>query len=256
MRSTRSRTTAPGPRAPRNSRSAGTRSLSALLALFALLLVAVPASSQLRPKLVAYLQVSVKSRALESALAKQMPSVDVVVCSRYRDFEREIAQAPDAVLTLQPVLQAHGLAVDLRGTRAGSDSEPYVLLSIGGTHDKSRFAKLSIGAVDLLGRERTAEFVASLLGLKTAPPIKYVIKSEDLLPLLQFNSAEAVLLSEPEAMRIKSLSKLDLRITPLPTRVGLAAVSFRTDVGRRLIRRSVETLDLETRRRLGVEAWQ
>jgi len=256
MRSSRTTRRAPGERATRSETRFWPRFRLLCCVLAACLSIATTASPQQRPRLVAYLQVSVKSRALESALAKQMPGVDVVVCSRYRDFERELLRAPDAVLALGPVLLAHGMQLDLKGTRSGEDSEPYVLLSIGAAHDKARYRELVIGAVDLLGRKRTADFVAGLLGLPAAPEIKYVIKSEDLLPLLQFRSADAVLLSEQDAMRLKTLSKLDLRLTALTPRVGLPALSLRSEAGRRIVRRNVEALDLETRRKLGVEAWR
>lgn len=243
-----------GPRPTLTARPSWQFAAAALLAV--VLSFALPAFSQQRPRLVVYLQTSIRSHALETALAKQMPAVQVVVVGRYRDFAREMEQKPDAALALQPVLSAHGLPVDLRGVRGGKDTENYVLLSIGSSLDKSQFSEAVFGAVDLFGRERTASFVASLLGISKVPEIKYVIKSEDLLPLLQFRSASAVLLSEVEATRIKSLTKLDLRITPLPTRVGLASASFRTDPGRGSVKHGLLTLDLETKRKLGIDAWQ
>ncbi len=193
---------------------------------------------------------------MQTVLAQKMPAVDVIVCGRYRDFTREIEQSADAALALQPVLRAHNLPLDLKGVRNGDEMEPYVLLSVGAGLDRSQFPRLVVGSVDLLGRENTSRFVASLLGLSSAPEIKYVVKSEDLLALLQFKSAEAVVLSEQEAQHIKSLSKLDLRVTPLPGRVGLPAVTFRTEAGRRIVKFSVEGLDLDTKRKLGVDAWR
>lgn len=226
------------------------------LALCLALLVSVPVSSQLRPRLVVYLHTNIRARALEAALQNQMPAIDIVVCSRHRDFERELAQGFDAALAQQPVLKAHNLGIDMRGTRGGDEKEAYVLLSIGTTVDKADFARITVGAVDLLGREKTAAFVANLLGTKSPPEIKFVIKSEDLLPLLQFGTARAVLVSEREATHIKGLSKLDLRQTPLAERVGLAAISLRSDAGKRNIRAGIEGLDAETRRKLGVDAWR
>ena len=179
-----------------------------------------------------------------------------MVCSRHRDFVRELSQSPDAALALAPVLTAHGLDANLRGQRGGAESEAYVLLSIGSSIERARFPGLVIGSVDLLGRDATAKLVATLMGVSSPPEIKYVIKPEDLLPLLQFGSAAAVLLSEQEATHIKSLSKLDLRVTPLSGRLGLAAVSFRSDAGRRMIRPSLEALDMDMRRKLGVDAWR
>ncbi|MGC4087878.1 MAG: hypothetical protein QM756_08275 [Polyangiaceae bacterium] len=55
---------------------------------------------------------------------------------------------------------------------------------------------------------------------------------------------------------MKGLSKLDLRLLQLPTRVGLPAISLRSDVGRRVVRASIEALDLDTKRKLGVDSWR
>jgi hypothetical protein len=229
---------------------------SALMTAGALLLYAMVAFSQNRPRLLVYLHTEVKSRALEALLARQMPGTEVIVCGRYRDFTRELSISADAALAIDPVLQANALNGDLKGLRGGRDSEPYVLLSIGGNIDEARFSTIVLGTVDLLGREGTTDFVTTLLGLEAAPAIKFVIKSEDLLPLLQFQSADAVLLPAREAIRTKNLSKLDLQITPLATRVGLPAVAFRNDTGRRLIRPLVLALDAETNAKLGVDTWR
>jgi hypothetical protein len=224
--------------------------------LAAALCHAISAFSQDRPRLIVYLQTQAKSRALETLMARQMPGVDVVACARYRDFTRELGRSPDAALALAPVLTAHGLSLDLKGRRGGQETEAYVLLSIGAPIDQARFSSLVVGAVDLLGREKTGDFVASLLGIESAQEIKYVIKSEDLLPLLQFQSADSVLLSEQDALRLKSLSKLDLRVTPLAKRVGLPAVAFRSEVGRRVIGPLILAIDAETNGKLGVDAWR
>lgn len=226
------------------------------MALMAALCLAISAFSQDRPRLIVYLQTQVKSRALETLLARQMPNVDVVVCARYRDFTHELGRGPDAALALAPALSAHALSLDVKGRRAGQETEIYVLLSIGAPIDKTRYSSIVVGAVDLLGREKTAEFVAGLLGADSTQEIKYVIKSEDLLPLLQFQSADAVLLAEQDALRLKSLSKLDLRLTPLATRVGLPAVAFRSDVGRKVIGPLILALDPETNGKLGVDGWR
>lgn len=235
----------------------GRRRLWACLCALVLVLVGWSrvASSQHRPRLVVYLHTSVKPHALEAALSRQIPGVDVTVCSRHRDFVTLLATRPDATLALEPVLAEHGQPRDLLGVRAGESSEPYVLLAIGTTIAPSQFARLRIGTVDLLGRERTAKLVARMLGIIT-PQVEYVIKSEDLLPLLQFRSADAAFLSQSEAARIKSVSKLDLRVSPTGARLGLPAASFRSEAGRVLIRPAIAALDSETNRKLGVDAWR
>jgi hypothetical protein len=209
-----------------------------------------------RPRLVVYLHTTIRARALENALQHELPAVDVLVVSRHRDFARELSQRPDAALALQPVLRDQGWSSELAGTRNGEDTEPYVLLSIGAGVDAARSAHLVLGAVDLMGRERTGAFVAGLLDSAVIPSIKYVIKTEDLLPLLQFRSVDAVVLSDYEANRIKRISKLDLRITPLSKRVGLAAVVFTTPRGRTVIKPGIVALTPDTLSKLGVEAWR
>lgn len=209
-----------------------------------------------RPRLCVYLHTAIRARALQSALQHELPAVNVMVVSRYRDFARELAQQPDAALALQPVLRDQGFHSELVGTRSGQDSELYVLLSIGAGVEPPRAAQLVLGAVDLMGRERTSVFVAGLLESAAVPSIKYVIKTEDLLPLLQFRSVDAVVLSDYEANRIKRISKLDLRITPLAKRVGLAAVVFTTPRGRTVIKPGILALTPDTLSKLGVEAWR
>jgi hypothetical protein len=209
-----------------------------------------------RPRLVVYLHTSIRSRALESALQLELPAVEVMVVSRHRDFARELLTRPDAALAATPVLTDQGWVAELRGTRAGQDSEPYVLLAIGAVPDPKLLSQMVIGAVDLLGRERTAAFLAGLLGSAAPASIKYVVKTEDLLALLQFQAVNAVVLSEEDAERIKSVSKLELRATPLPTRVGLPAVVFTTERGRQMIKPDLRALHGETMRKLGVDAWR
>jgi hypothetical protein len=226
--------------------------LGVLIALFS----ARELPAEDRPRLVVYLHTTIRARALESALQHELPAVDVLVVSRHRDFARELAQRPDAALALQPVLRDQGWNSELAGTRGGEETEPYVLLSIGAGVDAARSAELVLGAVDLMGRERTGAFVAGLLDSAVVPSIKYVIKTEDLLPLLQFRSVDAVVLSDHEANRIKRISKLDLRITPLSKRVGLAAVVFTTPRGRTVIKPAIQALAPDTLFKLGVEAWR
>lgn len=235
----------------RISRAACLRALT----LLTLGLASERTAAQERPRLLVYVPTSTRARTIQSSLERQMPQVEVVVCGRHRDFTREIERGYDAALAAQPVLEAQGLSLDVKGYRDAADNEPYVLLSVGASPEKSQLPKLTLGAVDLLGRERTGNFIAGLLGLASAPELKYVTKSEDLLPLLQFGSASAVVLSAQDAQHLKGLSKLDLRSLVLSKRVGLPALSLRSEMGRRVVRAAVESLDLEIKRKLGVDSW-
>ena len=222
-----------------------------------MLLAIHTASSQTRrPKLVVYLQTSIKPHALQSALAQKLIGVDVIVLGRYRDFQRELESGPDAVVALGSVLDFCGLRADLHGTRGGQEMERYVLLSIGASIDRARFQSVALGAVDLVGREGTGKFVARLLGLSAPPNITYVVKTEDLLPLLQFRSVEAVVVSEREAQGIKGLSVLDLKTTVLEGGVPLPGIAFRTPAGAQQIKPKILMLDRDANRKLEVDGWR
>lgn len=227
-----------------------------LLALLLCLALPPSAGSQERPRLLVYLHTNIRARALQTALESKLPGMDVVVCGRYHDFVRELARSTDAALALQPVLTALGMSYELKGVRGGEETERYVLLSVGRSIRESEFPRLTIGAVDLLGRENTAKFVARLLGLPRPPDIQYVVKLEDLLALLRFQRADAVLLPELEAKQFQNISKLDFRVLEIPERVGLPALAFRTQIGRTLVKSGIENLDLETKRKLGVDGWR
>jgi hypothetical protein len=225
-------------------------------ALVLALVLASTLFAQDRPRLVVYLHTSIRSRALETALQEELRATDVMVVSRHRDFTRELLDRPDAALAVTPVLADQGWDGELHGTRGGLENEPYVLMSIGTAMDPRRLGQSVIGAVDLLGRERTGIFLARLLGLDVPPPVKYVVKTEDLLALLQFQAVNAVVLSQRDADRIQSLSKLQLRATPLAMPVGLPAVVFTTERGRQMIKPGLQALNAETLRKLGVDSWR
>jgi hypothetical protein len=227
-----------------------------VLALGSALVCPGTVASSERPKLVVYLHAAVKPRALESALGARLPAVEVVAYGRHRDFERALGQEPDGALALMPVLSAHSLEPHLRGVRGGATDEKYVLLSIATQFDKSRVPSSTLGVVELLGRERTARLVTARFGLPPPRELKYVVKTEDLLALLQFKSADAVLLAEFDADRLIERSKLDLRKTALSGRLGLVSVSFPTARGKRLIQAGIVGLDAETNQKMGVDSWR
>jgi hypothetical protein len=206
-----------------------------------------------RPGLYVYLHRDITSASLGRSLAEQMPALDVVVFGRYRDFEEAFGERrPDAILALQPLLASYNVPVLLQGRRAGQEWEPYVLLTkeidgpLGGKH---------IGVVDLLGRGGTQDFVSKLLGTADIK-LKRVTKMEDLLPLLQFAAADAVLIAGAEAPILTRRSRLPLRVRDLPdARVGLPAVGIVNRDVQDLVVRQVQSLDDAAARSIGVDGW-
>src|SRR5437016_2671028 len=103
------------------------------------------------PRLLVFLHVALKQRAFQSQLQGALPGVAVTTVGRTADFERGMAERPDAVLTLPVVLAAHRLTPTLEGLRKGSPEEAYVLAGVDAAPDPARVA--IVGVIDFLGRD-------------------------------------------------------------------------------------------------------
>src|SRR5687768_3165067 len=99
------------------SNSATSRTAAGIAALGMTWLASTNAQAA-APQLLVFLHTAVKQRALQDALASSLPGVSVTTVGRVADFERKLAEGPDAVLTLPVVLRSKGLAVALAGHRA------------------------------------------------------------------------------------------------------------------------------------------
>jgi hypothetical protein len=228
--------------------------LRAALATISLSLIATrrmpPARAQARPRLLVFVPAEIPSLYLQNLLRGAI-NAEITVFGRFRDFETGLGTKPDAVLTLQPVLQAKGLPSTVLGTNAGSPSEAYALIASGKQVTPDKVS--SVGAVDLLGRQGMKDLVARVLG--AAARVERVTKLEDLLPLLQFGSVEAVLLPERLVEPFRARSKLDLRSSQVPGRVGLPALSVLSSAGASLVE-SVKALTPAISQQMGVQKWQ
>lgn len=207
------------------------------------------------PRLFVFLHTDLRSAALERTLRARLPALNVTVFGRFRDFEEACTTSrPDAVVALGPLLVQQRLGVQLQGVRAGKDWESYSLLSTGPSPPSAGGAR-TVGVVELLGRSGTQEFVAALLR-NLEIKLKRVTKQEDLLALLQFAAADAVLLPSPAAKAFMERSKMPLRVSELPdARVGLPGVAVLNAGVRDVVVRQILGLDPETNRALGVERW-
>jgi hypothetical protein len=214
------------------------------------------AADDARPNLYVYLHTDAKSASLESGLKDKLRGLNVTVFGRFRDFEEAMASnRPDALLGSRALVGSQNLAPALQGLRGQHDWEPWSLVSVGTPLAGSLSGKV-IGVVDLLGRRGTQDFVADLL--KTPDiKLKRVTKLEDLLPLLQFAAADAVLIPSSEVKAVTEHSQLSLQIRELPEgKVGLAAVGVLTAKFRDLVVKQIQALDPETNKVLGVDRWR
>jgi hypothetical protein len=199
-----------------------------------------------------FVHTQTNAQALEKALEAALPGVAVSAFSRVRDFEAQIRQRPDAVLSLPAALHAQGCTVHLQGMRGGATTESYVLLA---TAPVTPAGVRSVGAVDLLGRAQMPGFVGNLLGGNT-PAVTLVTKLVDLLPLLQLNKVDAVILPQRSVAWLRARTRVDLKITDLPgAQVGLPAVSFLTPEGHRL-RELIVKAAAGLLTEIGVETWR
>jgi hypothetical protein len=203
-------------------------------------------------KLLVFLHVAVKQRALQSELRDALPGVDVIAVGRVADFERALRDAVDAVLALPHVLAANSLSPSLQGQRAGSSEEAYSLIGVGAAPDPARVK--TVGALNVLGRDGTQEFVRGLVG--ASPKVERVSKFEDLLPLLQLQRADAVLLPTWMFSGFKSGTKLELVARELTRRkVGLPAAASLTPSGAQVVS-ALGKIPARVSRILGVDQWR
>jgi hypothetical protein len=203
------------------------------------------------PRLLVFLHVALKQRAFQAQLKGALGGVDVMAVGRTADFERALGEGPDAVLTLPVVLAARGLSPTLQGLRRGAADETYVLVGVDAAPDPARVA--TVGAIDLLGRDGTGTFVTNLLGAH--PRVERVTKVEDLLPLLQLERVEAILLPARLLGEVAAPSRLKLVPRELPQRVGLPAVASLGPDGARVVQQ-VRRLPSLVAEELGVTEWR
>jgi hypothetical protein len=202
------------------------------------------------PRLHAFVPTDIGVQSFQKLLAQALPGTEVVAFGRHRDFETALREGPDGVLTLEPILRAKQLRPAVMGNNGSGSTERYALISVGQVADPATVT--SVGAVDILGRQGMKEFVASLLG--ASPKIEPVTKVEDLLPLLQMASVDAVLAPERLVHSLQAKSKLDLHATRAPGAVGLPALSVMTAAGT-VLARDIKRLGPQVSEQMGVTRW-
>ncbi|HEX6273377.1 MAG TPA: hypothetical protein VFZ53_10060 [Polyangiaceae bacterium] len=219
-------------------------------ALGVALLISGEARAAVR-RLLVFLHVAVKQRALQSDLNQALPGVVVTAVGRPADFDRALSEGQDAVLTLPVLLSSRGLAPKLRGHRQGSAEEKYLLVAADVPPDPARVA--AVGALDILGREGTNSFVHGLVSSR--PRVERVTKIEDLLPLLQMQRVSAILLPSRFYAEIRASSRLNLAQRELATPVGLPAAASVGPAGSEVLA-AVSRLPPKLTKLLGVDEWR
>ena len=209
-----------------------------------------------KPSVYVLLQIDAKLTDVEKMLSDHLPGLTVKMFATYRDFDSASTTGnPDAVLVIPPVLDARGKKATLQGTRDGKDSESYVLVSIDKPLDGPLAGK-TIGMVDLLGRDGSQAFVAQLTKDKDFK-VKRVAKVEDLVPLLEFSAAQALLVPSAMLAGFAKNTKLVLKSRDLPDggQVGLPALAVVNPAAKDAVVKGFNGLDAATKAVLGIDAW-
>jgi hypothetical protein len=214
----------------------------------------VARADEARPSLYVFVQLDIRPTALEKMLQARLPRLAVTVFGRYRDFDDALTnRPPNALAAIPPVLEMVRLKPVLQGTRGGRDTEPVVLVSSGDA--QTNLAGSTIGVVDLMGQAKTQEFISSLLK-RTDVKTKRVAKVEDLLPLIEFGGADAILLPASVARRLLQRTRVALKSQEIPgVSIGLTSVAVLNPAAREAVMAEVGALDAATNDALGVEGW-
>lgn len=202
------------------------------------------------PSLVVYLHLDMKQRALQEMLSSALGGMAVTAVARYGDLQRQIAAGASALLALGPVLAAVGARPAVTGLVGGRETEPYALL--GGTRVPSGQVQ-RVGAVDLLGRKGTPTFVHEVLRSKVE--VERVTKLEDMLRLLQFEMADAILLPQRIVPVMRGKSELHLESSRAPNEVSLPALAVLNSAGN-IVADKLKRIPTSVRSQLGVESWR
>ena len=206
-----------------------------------------------------YLQTELKARSLQKLIESEMSGLKVTVFGRVADFSKSIKKKPpDAVLALRPILEHAKLKTTMQGLRGGKGSEEYVVLSPGADFTPSLLTekKKKIGAVDILGRKGMGPFVGKLLGIGKVK-VQRVTKLEDLLPLLQFKAAIAILIPSSEVKGFKSRTEMQFNEFKYPgAQVGLPALAVMTDGAKASFTKSFKGMSKKLLSTIKVDKWK
>lgn len=157
-----------------------------------------------------------KSNVLEKELESKIKTLSPRAFGRFSDFKAMVGKSqPKAVIAPMATLREMGLdhQVKLYATVNGQSFQPMVLVSIGKPLSLSATTDLSIGLVAIMDRPALKKYLERQLSKNIRP--NPTTKLEDLLPLLTFQSAQAVLVTNSQAKEIKARSQADLVIQPV-----------------------------------------
>lgn len=221
---------------------------SALLAVAAWM-----AASAWADKIYVFYPSMAKPNVVQAALQAKLAGNEVTVFGRLADFTAMVGRTPPDAIVAPKVLaeQFAGFKPFLKGSRKGICHEPAVLISTKPVH-LGAMASLNVGVVGILDRAAMNGFVGGVVG--ATPKLKLVTKVEDLLPLLTFGSADAILVGEGQVDEIKGRSQASLLATNIDNgTIGLVVAAAKGDAAK--TEAGLRSLGAAEKKMLGVDSW-
>lgn len=194
--------------------------------------------------------------AMQNKMREACPGIDIMVFGRHKDFDDQVkANKPDAILTKPAVIEhIGGYMVSLKGKRKGAVRESHVLLSVDKKTDLNNIGKLKIGVFDILGRKGMKGYIGR--HFNPAPKLKRVSKMEDLLQMLTFNMADAVLVPKNDVSYFREISNLNFVVTPVQMKTGIISLAKKDGTGASKITGAIKKTAPKNMALPEVDAWE
>jgi hypothetical protein len=194
-----------------------------------------------------------KPNVVQAALQAKLAGNEVTVFGRLADFTAMVGQTPPDVIVAPKALaeQFAGFKTFLKGAHKGANHEQAVLISTKPVNTGA-MASVNLGVVGILDRAAMNGFVNGVVG--ATPKLKLVTKVEDLLPLLTFGSADAILVGEGQVDEIKGRSQASLQATNIDNgTIGLVVAAAKGDAAK--TEAGLKGLGAAEKKMLGVDSW-
>jgi hypothetical protein len=158
-----------------------------------------------------------KPNVIEKEIGAKIPSATVKAFGRFNDFKAIVGSTkPSILIAPSETIRALGIQERgrLQGLIGGQTSESMVLVSIGTKAEISQINGQAVGVVATLDRTELKGFLETTL--KSKPKLNAVTKLEDLIPMLTFQSAVAVMVTNSQAVEFKKRSQANLVTSVIP----------------------------------------
>lgn len=217
------------------------------------LVAAISAVPAMADKVYVFYPSMAKPNVVQAALQAKMPGHEVTVFGRLADFTTMVGQTPPDVILAPKALadQFPAFKGFLKGASKGGSAEEAILISTKPVVIGS-LASLNMGVVGVLERPAMNGYVQGVVG--SLPKLKIVTKVEDLLPLLTFGSADAIMVGAGQVDEIKGRSQASLQTTPVESgKIGLVVAASKGDASK--VESALKGLGAAEKKMLGVDTW-